>query len=134
MTGNGCLYVKKWFLISLGWLSTGLGLLGVFLPILPTVPFILLAMFCFSKSSPRFQLWLEENQYLGPVVVRIKKKQGLSVKEKQKILIYSWISIVATMVFLLDNLAIQLFLLAVLLIETWFILRYKTFHGHSSST
>lgn len=108
--------------------------MGVFLPILPTVPFILLAMFCFSKSSPRFQLWLEENQYLGPVVVRIKKKQGLSVKEKQKILIYSWISIVATMVFLLDNLAIQLFLLAVLLIETWFILRYKTFHGHSSST
>lgn len=118
--------LKKWLLIIVGWLATGLGFLGVFLPILPTVPFILLAMLCFSKSSPRFQIWLQNNQYLGSTVTRIKLNQGLTVREKQKILIYSWLSIVTTIVFLLERIELQVLLSIVLVIETWFILRYKT--------
>ncbi|MDB1126158.1 YbaN family protein [Vibrio algarum] len=118
--------LKKWLLITVGWLATGLGFLGVFLPILPTVPFILLAMLCFSKSSPRFQIWLQNNQYLGSTVTRIKLNQGLTVREKQKILIYSWLSIVTTIVFLLERIELQVLLSIILVIETWFILRYKT--------
>ncbi|MFC1235335.1 YbaN family protein [Vibrio sp. F74] len=119
--------MKKWFFICIGWLATGLGFLGVFLPILPTVPFILLAMFCFSKSSPRFQLWLQNNRYLGPTVTRIRRKQGLTVTEKKKILLYSWLSIVTTIFFLLERVELQVLLSIILLIETWFIIRYKTF-------
>ncbi|WP_413283708.1 YbaN family protein [Vibrio sp. MA40-2] len=114
-------------LLIVGWLATGLGFLGVFLPILPTVPFILLAMVCFSKSSPRFKKWLQNNRYLGPTVTRIKLKQGLTRKEKYKILIYSWLSIVSTIVLLLESVELKLLLSAILLIETWFIIRYKTF-------
>ncbi|WED29107.1 YbaN family protein [Vibrio sp. DW001] len=121
--------MKKWFLIFIGWLATGLGFLGVFLPILPTVPFILLAMLCFSKSSPRFQLWLQNNRYLGPTVTRIKRKQGLTVTEKKKILLYSWLSIVMTIYFLLERIELQVLLSIILLIETWFIIRYKTFQS-----
>lgn len=118
--------LKKWLLVSVGWLATSLGFLGVFLPILPTVPFILLAMYCFSKSSPRFQIWLQENKYLGPTVTRIKLKQGLTVREKQRILIYSWISIVSTIIFFIDSIKLQALLAGILVIETWVILRYKT--------
>ncbi|WP_331275677.1 YbaN family protein [Vibrio sp. VB16] len=121
--------MKKWCLIFIGWLATGLGFLGVFLPILPTVPFILLAMVCFSKSSPRFQIWLQNNRYLGPTVTRIKRKQGLTVTEKKKILLYSWMSIVTTIVFLLERVELQVLLSIILLIETWVIVRYKTFQS-----
>ncbi|UGA57816.1 YbaN family protein [Vibrio sp. VB16] len=103
--------------------------MGVFLPILPTVPFILLAMVCFSKSSPRFQIWLQNNRYLGPTVTRIKRKQGLTVTEKKKILLYSWMSIVTTIVFLLERVELQVLLSIILLIETWVIVRYKTFQS-----
>jgi uncharacterized membrane protein YbaN (DUF454 family) len=123
--------VKKWFLVSVGWLATALGFMGVFLPILPTVPFILLAMYCFSKSSPQFKIWLQENRYLGPTVTRIKSKQGLTVKEKRKILLYSWLSITFTIVFLLERFELQLLLMTILLIETWFIVKYKTFKPNS---
>ncbi|MEM9197674.1 MAG: YbaN family protein [Pseudomonadota bacterium] len=56
-----------WFLVGL--LSLGLGALGVVLPLLPTVPFMLLAAFCFARSSPRFHDWLLAHRTFGPQIV-----------------------------------------------------------------
>ncbi|MEL6233685.1 MAG: YbaN family protein [Pseudomonadota bacterium] len=56
-----------WFLIGL--LSVGLGALGVVLPLLPTVPFMLLAAFSFARSSPRFHDWLLAHRTFGPQIV-----------------------------------------------------------------
>ena len=51
-----------------GWLAFGIGAIGIVLPLLPTVPFWILAAFCFSRSNPRLERWLVENPRLGPHV------------------------------------------------------------------
>ncbi|EGA68248.1 hypothetical protein VISI1226_03995 [Vibrio sinaloensis DSM 21326] len=119
--------MKRILLISLGWLAVILGFFGIFLPLLPTVPFILLAMYCFGASSPRFYRWLETNKLFGPVVARIRRGLGLTLREKVRILLFTWTSIGLTVCFVIDNVHLRIMLVGILLIQTWYISRAKTF-------
>ncbi len=56
------------FFILAGWLCLLLGSLGIFLPLLPTTPFILLAAFCFSRGSDKLHAWLLQNKTFGPTI------------------------------------------------------------------
>jgi uncharacterized membrane protein YbaN (DUF454 family) len=55
----------RWLMIGSGWLALGLGILGIFLPLLPTTPFVLLAAFFFSKGSESLHRWLVEHPRFG---------------------------------------------------------------------
>jgi uncharacterized membrane protein YbaN (DUF454 family) len=90
---------KKYLFISLGILATGLGIVGIFLPILPTTPFLLLAAILFSNSSEKFLHWLETNKLCGPYIKRYREGKGVSLKSKIIALVLLWGTISTSAIF-----------------------------------
>ena len=72
----------KGLLITIGWLSVILGVMGIFLPLLPTTPFLLLAAACFVRSSPRFYQWLVQHPRLGRYVLAYLEGSGIPKRAK----------------------------------------------------
>lgn len=66
-----------------GWLALAIGLIGIFLPLLPTTPFVLVAAWCFSRGSPRVERWLLEHPRLGPVVHDWREHRAVPLPAKQ---------------------------------------------------
>ena len=72
----------RWLYFGLGWLFFGVGVLGALLPVLPTTPFMLLALWAFSRSSPRFRHWLYHHRVFGPRVRAFHERRVISVRVK----------------------------------------------------
>jgi len=72
----------KSLLFVLGWICVLLGAIGAILPIVPTVPFLLLAAYCFSKSSPRVHSWLTSLPYFGDAIIDWEKNRVIRPKAK----------------------------------------------------
>lgn len=66
----------------LGWLFFGTGLVGAFLPVLPTTPFMILALWMFSKSSERFHQWLYHHRLFGPSLQKWQQHRVIPFKAK----------------------------------------------------
>ena len=68
--------------IVAGWISLGLGLIGAFLPILPTTPLVILAAFFFSKGSTRLHHWLVTRPHLGKMIVEWEQHRVIRMRAK----------------------------------------------------
>jgi uncharacterized membrane protein YbaN (DUF454 family) len=89
---------KKYLLILIGWISVVLGVIGALLPIMPTTPFILLAAWCFARSSERFHQWLLNQRHLGPIVRDWDNGEGLPYKLPTRLILLAWFSLLTTSV------------------------------------
>ncbi|MBN5400799.1 DUF454 family protein [Serratia bockelmannii] len=76
--------MKRGVLIILGWLAVVLATLGVVLPLLPTTPFLLLAAWCFARSSPRFHHWLLYRSWFGSYLRHWQQHRALPPGAKWK--------------------------------------------------
>lgn len=81
----------------LGFLFLVVGAAGVFVPLLPTTPFVLLATICFSYSNRRFYEWLKRSPFFGDFVVNYEEKIGIPMGLKIKSVILVWISLSISM-------------------------------------
>lgn len=69
-------------LLSIGWLCVGLGILGLFVPMMPGVVFLIIAAACFSRSSPKFEEWLLQHDWLGPPVRQWRRHGAIPTRAK----------------------------------------------------
>ena len=81
------LAMQRTILIIIGWLAVALGTLGVVLPLLPTTPFILLAAWCFARSSPRFHHWLLYRSWFGGYLRHWQKYRAMPRGAKPRAII-----------------------------------------------
>jgi uncharacterized membrane protein YbaN (DUF454 family) len=89
---------KKLYLIA-GIISTVLGIIGAFLPIMPTTPFLLLASFLFSRSSPKLNNFLLTNRFLGEYFTNYIERRPLPLSSKIKSISFLWLGLLATIFF-----------------------------------
>lgn len=82
----------RWLLIAAGYTSVGLGLAGMFLPLLPTTPFLLLAVVCFAKSSPRLHEWLVSHPRLGSYIHAYRDGRGMPRRAQATTIAVLWMT------------------------------------------
>ena len=113
-------------LLAGGLLSTALGVLGIFLPLLPTVPLLLLAAACFARSSPQCYAWLLDHPRLGPMFSDYLDGNGIPLRAKVWAILVLWTSLSLSTLLLAPILPVKLTLLAVAIGVTIYLLRLPT--------
>ncbi len=117
--------IKQYLFICLGWVFVILGAIGAVLPLLPTTPFLILALACFAENSPRFHSMLLNHKWFGPPLQQWEKNHTIrrSVKKKVYLLIIMTFAISITVLW--GRVWLQLMLVGICLILLWFISRIK---------
>ena len=113
-------------LIIAGTFFVALGVLGIFLPLLPTTPFLLLAAACYARSSKRFYHWLLNNKWFGSYIRDYKEKKWIPLKVKIFTVSLLWITIILSTIFATDVTFVRIILIIIALCVTIHILSLRT--------
>jgi uncharacterized membrane protein YbaN (DUF454 family) len=116
----------KRLLIFLGLLTLVLGVLGVFLPLLPTTPFLLLSAYFFSKSSEKFYNLLLTNKYIGKYITDFRAGNGITMKTKVSSLVVMWLAIGSSVVWFISFVPAKIILLVIASSVTYYLLSLIT--------
>jgi hypothetical protein len=118
--------VSRVLLIVLGSLSFGLGILGIYVPGLPTTPFLLVAAACYLRSSPHLYRRLISHPRIGPQLDAMMKTRAIPLKVKVASLALAWAVLGSLALFVVESLWLKAVLLVVALAKTAFMLSVKT--------
>jgi len=119
--------LKRIALIGCGTLCVTLGVVGMFMPILPTTPFLLLAAVCYARSSKPFYEWLLTNRWCGEYIRNYREGRGIPRQQKTLTITLLWMTIGSTAGFAVSLWWVKLVLLGIAVAVTIHLLRIKTF-------
>lgn len=119
--------IRKALLIFVGTVCVGLGVLGMFLPLMPTTVFLLMAAYCYSKSSERFHNWLLTNRLCGKYISNYKSGRGISMRQKISTIAVLWASIGVSIWLMNGKLWVSLLLAAIAVAVSIHIFWLKTY-------
>lgn len=117
----------KTIIASLGVISLIVGVIGIFVPLLPTVPFVLLSAYLFAKSSTKMHNWIMNHKTFGKYIQNYQEDKSIPLQVKVMSIIMLWSSMSISIFFLLENrLELQLLLLTITIAISTFLIRMKT--------
>lgn len=104
--------IVRWSLLFAGTVFVGIGILGIFLPLLPTTVFFLIAAWCYARSSEKFYHLLHNNKYFGKYIKSYREGKGISTSTKITTIVILWGGILYS-IFVTHSLIVQLILAAI---------------------
>jgi uncharacterized protein len=113
-------------LIIAGTLCVALAVLGIFVPLLPTTPFLLLAAACYTRSSDRLYKWLVNQGWVGTYIRNYREHRAITVSGKILATLLLWSTIIYTMLLVAHHWALRALLITVAVSVTIHLLRLKT--------
>jgi uncharacterized membrane protein YbaN (DUF454 family) len=108
-----------------GSVFVALGVIGIFVPLLPTTVFLLLGAACYNNGSERFHHWLINNRVLGPYIANFRHNKGIPLQAKVKAIAVLWVTI-GVSIYFISNLYITLILILVAVGVSLFLITRKT--------
>ncbi len=108
-------------------MCVGLGILGIFLPLLPTTPFLLLAAACYIRSSEKFYRWLITNRWFGRYIRNYREGTGVPLSTKVIAISLLWITIGYSAFFVVDILVVRILLILIAVGVTTHLVLMKTY-------
>ncbi|MCX7954280.1 MAG: YbaN family protein [Bacteroidales bacterium] len=115
----------KIFLMLIGSIFLVIGIIGIFIPLLPTTPLFLVAIACYLRSSKKLYNFVLNNKWFGYYIKSYIEKQGIPLKIKIFTLLFLWLTILFSVI-LVEMWIIRLLLLAIALVVTIHIISIKT--------
>lgn len=120
----------KLFFLIIGSISLILGVLGIFLPLLPTTPFLLLTAFCYAKGSQRFYNWFIETHIYKKYLESFVQKRSMTLQTKLSILLTASAMLLIPLV-IIDNLHVRIFIVCLYFFKYFYFFTYiKTEKSH----
>ena len=117
---------RKYFYLVSGVLLVAIGVIGIFLPVLPTTIFLILASACFVKGSPKANEWLRNHKILGMYIKNYQDGTGLTVKSKIFNILFLWTMILLSAFLFTEEIYIRLILIAIAVGVTIHLMMVKT--------
>ena len=120
--------------IIVGTVSLALGIIGIFVPLLPTTPFLLLTAALYFRGSPRLYQWLLNHKYFGTYIRNFRENKAIPLRAKVISLLLMWGTMLYCIFFQIPLTRIKVLLLLVAAGVTWHILSFKTLRNDSKGS